>query len=93
MGATAAVKLRQVLDNAETVVALELLGAAQALDFLHPMRAGAPIEAAHAALRECVPFLDRDRLLRDDIEQSLACVRAGRIAAAAEGAGARLHRW
>ena len=93
MGATAAVKLRQVLDNAETVVALELLGAAQALDFLHPMRAGAPIEAAHAALRECVPFLDRDRLLRDDIEQSLACVRAGRIVAAAESAGTRLHRW
>ncbi len=93
MGSISATKLRRVVENAETTLALELLGAAQALDFVHPLHAGTPIEAAHSALRKRVPFLDRDRLLRADIEQALECVQRGEIVAAAESASAALHRW
>lgn len=93
MGAIAATKLRQVIENAETTLALELLGAAQALDFLHPIHAGTPIEAAHSVLRRRVPFMDKDRLLRDDIERAIQTVQSGELVRAAEKVSAKLHRW
>ncbi len=67
MGATAALKAHQVLDLARRVVAIELLVAAQALDFHRPLRSGAGVEAVHARLRRSVPFLTHDRVLADDI--------------------------
>ncbi len=93
MGSIGATKLRRVVENAETVLALELLGAAQALDFIHPLHAGEPIEAAHRALRKRVRFLNKDRLLRVDIEQALEAVRSAEILAAAERVCGPLHRW
>ncbi|MBS0658192.1 MAG: histidine ammonia-lyase [Verrucomicrobia bacterium] len=93
MGAIAATKLRQVIENAETTLALELLGSAQALDFVHPLAAGTPIEAAHSALRRRVPFMDKDRLLREDIERAIQTVQSGELVAAAEKASAKLHKW
>jgi histidine ammonia-lyase len=67
MGATAALKARCVLENARRVVAIELLCAAQALEFQRPLRSGAGVEAAHAAIRRRVAPLDQDRPLADDI--------------------------
>ncbi len=67
MGATAALKARQVLALARRVVAIELLVAAQALDYHRPLRSGVGVEAAHARLRQAVPFLTHDRVLADDI--------------------------
>lgn len=93
MGSIGATKLRRVVENAETVLALELLGAAQALDFIHPLHAGDAIEAAHRALRKRVRFLNKDRLLRDDIEQSIEAVCSGEILSAAERKCGPLHRW
>src|SRR4029077_10924592 len=79
MGSIGATKLRRVVENAETVLALELLGSAQALDLIHPLHAGEPIEAAHRALRKRVRFLNKDRLLRVDIEQAIEAVRSAEI--------------
>jgi len=93
MGSLGATKLRRVVENTETVLALELLGAAQALDFIHPLHSGEPIEAAHRALRRRVRFLNRDRLLRMDIEQAIEAVRGAEILAAAERVCGPLHRW
>ncbi|MDQ3555676.1 MAG: histidine ammonia-lyase [Gemmatimonadota bacterium] len=77
MGAHAAVKLRKVLRNAEVVLAIELLCAAQALEFHRPLRAGRGVERAHSLLRERVPALQQDRVLAPDIEAAAEMVRAG----------------
>ncbi len=76
MGATAALKAHQVLDLARRVVAIELLVAAQALDFHRPLRSGAGVEAVHARLRRSVPFLTHDRVLADDIAAIVAIIES-----------------
>lgn len=77
MGMTGALKLRQIVEHAERIVAIELMCAAQALEFRKPLRPSREIERAHAAVRHVVPHLDRDRVLAPDIEALAAAVRAG----------------
>ncbi|MBL8094722.1 MAG: histidine ammonia-lyase [Anaerolineales bacterium] len=79
MGATAALKARQVLELARRVVAIELLVAAQALDYHRPLRSGAGVEAVHAGLRQTVPFLTHDRVLADDIAAIVAIIESGEL--------------
>jgi histidine ammonia-lyase len=77
MGATAAIKLQQALDLAYRVVAIELLCAAQGLDFRLPLKPGAGALSAHKAVRDVVPHLDEDRPPAHDIEALAAAVRNG----------------
>lgn len=77
MGAWAARKAAMVLANAERVVAIELLAAAQGIDHLRPMRTSARLEEAHAAVREVAPVYADDRPASPDIEAIAARVRAG----------------
>ena len=84
MGMTAARHAREVVANAETVVALEALGAAQALDLRAPLEPGPATLAVRHALRAAVPFYDADREFGPDIEAAVNLVRAGELAAAAE---------
>ncbi len=77
MGMTGALKLRQVVENAERIVAIELMCAAQGLEFRRPLRSSPELERAHAAVREVVPRLEQDRVLAADIEALAAAVRAG----------------
>jgi histidine ammonia-lyase len=86
MGMTAARHARGCVSNAEAVVALEVLGAAQALDFRAPLAPGAGSRAALAAVRERVAFLDRDREIRTDLEAAVELVRSGALVAAAQAA-------
>ncbi len=86
MGATAALKARRVLEHARTVVAIELLSAAQALEFQHPLRAGTGVEAAHARIRSVVPPLVEDRPLAGDIAALEAMIARGELAAISRGA-------
>ncbi|MGI8432376.1 MAG: histidine ammonia-lyase, partial [Chthoniobacterales bacterium] len=51
MGMTGALKLRTIVENAEHVLASELLAAAEGLEFRHPLQAGAGVEGAFATLR------------------------------------------
>jgi histidine ammonia-lyase len=67
MGMAAALKGRTVVENARTVIAIELLVAAQALDARAPLKAGRGVQAAHQALRKLVPHMDEDRELHKDI--------------------------
>jgi histidine ammonia-lyase len=78
-GAVGALLLSDVLRNAERVVAIELLCAAQALDLRAPLEPGAGTRAALAAVRRVVPFLDRDRVLAGDIERLTRLVREGGV--------------
>jgi histidine ammonia-lyase len=86
MGATSATKLLRIVQNTETVLAIELMSAAQALDFIHPLKAGKGVEAAHAELRKSIPFAETDRLFHDDIQAALELVRSGTLIEAAEAA-------
>jgi histidine ammonia-lyase len=89
MGVGAALKLREVVHLLESVLALELMTAAQGLEFLRPLRAGRGVERAHRLLRERVPRLERDRVLAPDVAAIEVLVRQGafaRIARDAAGA-------
>ncbi len=79
MGMTGALKLRQIVEHAERIVAIELMCAAQAVEFRKPLRPSKEIERAQEAVRQFVPHLDRDRVLAPDIEALAAAVRAGKF--------------
>jgi len=67
MGANAATKLRRVIMNVQRVLAIELLTAAQAMDIRRPLKSSEPLEKIWSALRVEIPFMDKDRLLHDDL--------------------------
>jgi histidine ammonia-lyase len=77
MGMTGALKLRQIVENAERIVAIELMCAAQALEFRRPLKSSPLLERAHAAVRAVVRPLEQDRVLAPDIDALAAAVRAG----------------
>ena len=77
MGMTGALKLRQIVENAERVVAIELMCAAQALEFRLPLKPSREVERAHHAIRTVVPRLEEDRVLAGDIDALAAAVRGG----------------
>ena len=77
MGMTGALKLRTIVENAESVLAIELLAAAEGLEFRRPLRAGVGVERAHATLRAFAPRLEEDRALSPDIERVAEAIRAG----------------
>ena len=85
MGVTAAWKASRVVDNVETVLAIELLAAAQGLDFLRPLRPGRGVAAAWRAARRVVARLDADRVLATDIERMRVAIADGRMRKAVEG--------
>ena len=68
MSPIAARKCRRVLDTVRKVIGLELLCAAQGLDFLQPLRPGKGVRAAHSRIRRDIPHLHADRFLRPDLE-------------------------
>jgi histidine ammonia-lyase len=80
MGATAATKLRTVLRNAEHVVAIELLCAAEGVEYRRPLRAGAGVEEALRRVRAIVPPMERDRSLHPDIAALAAALHEGQFA-------------
>jgi histidine ammonia-lyase len=77
MGMTGAIKLRQIVEHAERIVGIELMCAAQGLEFRRPLTAGREIERAYEAVRAAVPRLEEDRVLAGDMEGMAAAVRAG----------------
>ncbi len=77
MGMTAATKLRSIVDNAENLLAIELLAAAEALEHRRPLKAAAAVERAYGVVRKYAePLLD-DRSLANDIERIASAVRRG----------------
>lgn len=91
MGPIAARKARSVVGHARLVIAIEILAACQALDFVAPLLPGRGVLAVHEAVRRAVPFMERDRVLADDIRTLEALVRDGSLRAAAEKACAGLR--
>jgi histidine ammonia-lyase len=79
MGMTAALKFRSIVTNLENVIAVELLCAAQGIEFRRPLRSGDGVEQAHAIVRELVPKLEDDRVLAGDIDAVASAIREGRF--------------
>ncbi len=84
MSTFAARRLGAMNDNLRTILAIEFLAAAQGIDFDRPLETSAPLKAAHAMVREVVPFYERDRFWAPDIA---AAERAVDRAALADLAG------
>ncbi|HET9439253.1 MAG TPA: histidine ammonia-lyase [Longimicrobiales bacterium] len=80
MGQGAALKAREAARLLETVIALELLVGAQALEFLKPLRPGKGVQRAYQLVRAEVRALDSDRYLAPDIEAITRLVHAGAFA-------------
>jgi histidine ammonia-lyase len=86
MGMTSARHLRSCVGNAERVVAMEALAAAQALDLRAPLEPAPGTGAARDAVRSAVPFLERDRELRADVAAVGELVGSGALVEAVETA-------
>ena len=84
MGTTAARKAARVLRNAEYVLAIELLCAAQGLEYRGDLKPGAGVEAAYQSVRKSVPSLKKDRFLSRDIEKTRNLILSGKILDAVE---------
>ncbi|WP_447978195.1 histidine ammonia-lyase [Candidatus Nitrospira bockiana] len=81
MGMGSALKLRQILTNAEHILAIELLCAAQGIDFHRPLQPGVGSREALKEIRRAVSRLSDDRVLAADIEKIRALVAQGRFGA------------
>jgi len=79
MGTIAARKASQVVAHAQQVVGIELVCAAQGLEFRRPARPGAGTRPAYACVRAAVPPLAADRVLADDLAAGLELVRRGTL--------------
>jgi histidine ammonia-lyase len=84
MGMTSARHARECVANAEVVVALEALAAAQGIDLRAPLRPGRGTAAGLEAVRGVVPHLEADRELGPDIEAAIELVRSGGVLASVE---------
>jgi histidine ammonia-lyase len=79
MGARAATKCLQVLENTETVLAIEQMCAAQAMDYRAPLNAGLGPRLAHEQIRKVIPHAEEDRMFGQDIHASLALLRSQKV--------------
>ncbi|KAF3859618.1 hypothetical protein F7725_022017 [Dissostichus mawsoni] len=75
MGGWAARKALRVVEHVEQVLAIELLAACQALEFLRPLKTTAPLEGVYQLLRSVVSPWDRDRVMSPDIEAAHTLIR------------------
>ena len=79
MGMTSAVKLRSIVENAENLLAIELLAGAEALEHRRPLKGGAGVERAYGTVRKYAEPLLEDRALAPDIAAIAKAIRAGKF--------------
>ena len=91
MGMTTAIKTRQIIENAWTIAAIELMAAAQAFDLRAPVWPSAASRAAYEAIRQQVKGLDEDRPLHDDINNLTRIAKSGKILDAVEQVAGKLN--
>lgn len=91
MGSISGRKLHQVIDNLEYILAIELLYAAQAVDFRRPLTSGPVLEAVHQHVRNTVPFAAADRIFAYDIQQLHTIITNQSLVNVADTAAADNH--
>ncbi len=85
MATNAALRLAEMADNLASILAIELLAAAQGIEFRRPLASSPKLESAVALVRGVAAFRDRDRVMAPDIAAVKALVERGRFAALLEG--------
>src|SRR5579862_4366250 len=80
MGMTAALKLKKIVENTRNSLAIEAMAAAQAIDFLAPLKSSKRGQAAHAAIRSVCATMEKDRVMYPDFERIADLLAGGRIA-------------
>jgi histidine ammonia-lyase len=80
MGMGAAIKLKRVVANTAYVLAIEACAAAQALDFLVPLKTSKVLQKTHAAIRQVSPKIQQDRVLAGEFAKLADLVRSGNLA-------------
>jgi histidine ammonia-lyase len=79
MGMIAAVKAQEVMENAENVIGIEFLCAAQGIDLRKPLLPGKATGEAYQVIRREIPFWEEDRLLHTDLIKIKKMVNDRRI--------------
>ncbi|MFN0203072.1 MAG: histidine ammonia-lyase, partial [Bacteroidia bacterium] len=74
MGANAATKCFQVLENLQTILAIELINASQAVRFREPAKTGSRLQKFLTDFRKKVPFIGEDRYLHEDMQKARAFI-------------------
>ncbi|MGA9990223.1 MAG: histidine ammonia-lyase, partial [Terriglobales bacterium] len=82
MGMIAANKLKKVVENTRNTLAIEAMAAAQAIDFLAPLKTSKPLQQAHAAIRAVCATMDRDRVMYQDFARIAELIASGKVAEA-----------
>jgi histidine ammonia-lyase len=79
MGMGAALKLERVIANTAHVLAIEAAAAAQAVEFLAPLKTSPRLQRVHAAIRDVTPTVSRDRALADDFRKLARIITDGKL--------------
>ena len=79
MGANAATKAWRVLNNLESILGIEFLNAAQAIEFRRPLRSSAKLEEVLSAFRAQIPFMQQDRILSYDMKKAAEFVHETKV--------------
>ena len=80
MGMTAANKLKKVVENTRNTLAIEAIAAAQAIDFLAPLKPSKPLQQAHAAIRSVCATMEKDRAMYQDFARVSDLIAKGKVA-------------
>ncbi|MES2319579.1 MAG: histidine ammonia-lyase [Pseudomonadota bacterium] len=91
MATFAARRLDDMAQNTAVIVGIELLAAAQGIDFHRPLKSSPHLEHVHSQLRAKVPFFDADRFFAPDIEAAKQMVVGGELSASCQGLFANLY--
>jgi len=81
MGMTAANKLKKIVENTRLTLAIEAMAAAQAIDFLAPLKPSKPLQQAHAAIRSVCATMEKDRVIYRDFARIADLIARGEVAA------------
>ncbi len=81
MGMTAANKLKRVVENTRNTLAIEAMAAAQAIDFLAPLKTSKRLQQAHAAIRGVCATMEKDRVKYQDFARVAELIASGNLAA------------
>ncbi|MCB9397758.1 MAG: histidine ammonia-lyase [Acidobacteria bacterium] len=90
MGTHGCRKARSIYQNTLTVIAIEILSAAQGLDFHKPLQPSKAIQAVHHFIRSQVQHLDRDRYLKPEVEKVRAWLQSGQLIEVVESVTGKL---
>jgi histidine ammonia-lyase len=80
MGMTAANKLKRVVENTRNTLAIEAMAAAQAIDFLAPLKTSKLLQQAHAEIRAVCATMEKDRVMYQDFVRIAELIASGKVA-------------